>query len=66
MTAARKDSLLEDTMHLKDLDGVSEHFDNNKLGDNNENLFNMRAAIDPDAMNIQVKDRTSSHDLTQY
>jgi len=53
-------------MHLKDLDGVSEHFDNNKLGDNNENLFNMRAAIDPDAMNIQVKDRTSSHDLTQY
>lgn len=50
--AGRKDSLLEDTMHLKDLDGVSEHFDNKNI---NHDLLNIRVN-DADATYVKVKD----------
>ena len=29
----RKDSLLEDTMHLKDLDAVSDHYENKDVSE---------------------------------
>ncbi len=47
----RKDSLLEDTMHLKDLDAVSDRYGNKEISDH----LNIRAT-NSDAMHIQVKD----------